>query len=106
MADTSFGVISIVPFKNLNRFSHHYCNDAFLTLISIFSKVFYHKNKERKKIRNRYNQISHLTQNSILANGKHKKHHIQESQEVSPFTAGDYKAARNCKESMTEKHET
>ena len=50
MADTSFGVISMVPFKNLNRFSNHFCNDAFLTLI--FSKVFLHKNKEKKKIRN------------------------------------------------------
>ena len=38
---------------------------------------------------------------------KHKKkHHIQESQEVSPFPARDHKAARNRQECMTDKHET
>ena len=29
-----------------------------------------------------------------------RKHHIQESKEVSPFTAGDNKAAMNRRESM------
>ena len=29
-----------------------------------------------------------------------KTHHIQESQEVSPFPAGDHKAARNGRDSM------
>ena len=30
-----------------------------------------------------------------------RKNHIQESQEVSPFLAGDQKAARNRQDSMT-----
>ena len=30
----------------------------------------------------------------------------QESQEVSPFQAGDHKATRNGQDSMTDKHET
>ena len=30
-----------------------------------------------------------------------RKHHIPESQEVSPFPAGDHKAARNREDSMT-----
>ena len=30
-----------------------------------------------------------------------KKHHIQDSQEVSPFLAGDHKAAMNRQESIT-----
>ena len=47
------------------------------------------------KIRNRYNQVSHLTQDT---NGKVT--HLQldttnESQEVSPFPAGDHKAHIN-----------
>ena len=32
---------------------------------------------------------------------KHNKHHKQESQEVRPFQAGDYKTAMNRQESMT-----
>ena len=35
-----------------------------------------------------------------------RKHHIQESQEVSPFLVGDHKATRNRQDSMTDKHET
>ena len=35
-----------------------------------------------------------------------RKHHIQESQVVSPFPAGDYKAGRNRHDSMTDKHDT
>ena len=35
-----------------------------------------------------------------------RKHHIQESQEVSPFPTGDHKAARNRQDSMANKHET
>ena len=34
------------------------------------------------------------------------KHPIQESQEVSPFPAGDHKAANNKQDSMTNNHET
>ena len=59
---------------------------------------------ERKaKIRNRCNQVPYLTQNTIRESDKNtRKYNIQESQEVSPFTAGDHKAARNSKD----KHET
>ena len=44
------------------------------------------------KIRNRYNQVPHLTQDS---NGKVTNSQLDttnESQEVSPFPAGDHKA--------------
>ena len=34
-----------------------------------------------------------------------RKHHIQESQYVNTFSAGDHKAARNRQDSMTEKNE-
>ena len=45
---------------------------------------------------NRYNQVPHLTQDTIWENDKNtRKHHIQESQVVSPFPAVDHKAARN-----------
>ena len=48
------------------------------------------------KIRNRYNQVPHLTQDT---NGKVTNSQLDttnESQEVSPFQAGDHKAHIKC----------
>ena len=53
------------------------------------------------KIRNRYNQVQHLTQDT---NGKVTNAQLDttnERQEVSPFPAGDHKAAMNRPQSMT-----
>ena len=54
------------------------------------------------KIRNRYNQVPHLTQDTTWESDKYTIKH-QERQEVSPFPAGDQKAAMNRQESMTSK---
>ena len=52
------------------------------------------KERKRAKIRNRYNQVPHLTQDTVWESDKNtRKHHIQDSQEVSPFPAGDHKIA-------------
>ena len=62
-------------------------------------------NKVRKKanIRNRHNQVLHLTQDTTWESDKNtRKHHIQESQEVSPFTTGDHNAALNTHDSKTD----
>ena len=51
------------------------------------------KGRMRAKIRNRYNQAPHLTQDT---NGKVTTSQLDirnENQEVSPFQAGDYKAS-------------
>ena len=51
-----------------------------------------HKVSKGAKIRNRYNQVPHLTQDT---NGKVTNSQLDttnESQEVSPFPAGDHKA--------------
>ena len=58
------------------------------------------KVRKMSKVRNRYNQVPHLAQ-ATMGKWQEKKHHIQESQEVSPFPAGDHKAARNRQNSMT-----
>ena len=53
------------------------------------------KVRKRAKIRNRYNQVPHLTQDT---NGKVTNSQLDitnESQEVSPFPAGDHKASIN-----------
>ena len=57
---------------------------------------------KKAKIRNRYNQVPHLTKIAVRESFKNtRKHHIQESQEVSPFPACDYKAARHRQDNMT-----
>ena len=53
------------------------------------------ESKKRAKIRNRYNQAPHLSQDT---NGKVTTSELDitnESQEVSPFPAGDHKAPIN-----------
>ena len=58
------------------------------------------------KIRNPYNQVPHLTQDT---NGKVTKSQIDttnESQEVSPFSAGDHKAHTNRRAQRHSKHKT
>ena len=57
-----------------------------------------HKNKWVRPSRN-------ANQTTAFDPGHHtgmwQKHHTQENQEVSPFPAGDHKAAMNRQESMT-----
>ena len=62
---------------------------------------------KKAKIRNRYSQVPHLTQDTSWESADTRKHHIyvQESQQVSPFPAGEHKAAMNGQETH-EKHET
>ena len=58
------------------------------------------------KIRNRYNQVPRLTQDT---NGKVKNSQLDntnESQEVSPFPAGDRKAHINRRSQKHSKHKT
>ena len=58
------------------------------------------KVRKRAKIRNRYNQVPRLTQDT---NGKVTTSQLDitnESQEVSPFPTGDHKAAMNRRDSM------
>ena len=58
------------------------------------------------KIRNRYNQVPHLTKDT---NGKVTNSQLDttnESQEVSPFPAGDHKAYINRRSQRHSKHKT
>ena len=58
------------------------------------------------KITNRYNQVPHQTQDT---NGKVKNSQLDttnESQEVSPFPAGDHKAHINRRAQRHSKHKT
>ena len=66
----------------------------------------YIKVSKGAKIRNRYNQVPHLTQD---INGKVTNSQLDttnESQEVSPFPAGDHKAHINRRAQRHSKHKT
>ena len=82
-----------LPYLTLS-YSVYRCRD-------IFSKV-----SKGAKIRNRYNQIPHLTQDT---NGKVINLQLdttKESQEVSPFPAGDHKEHINRRIQRHSKHKT
>ena len=59
------------------------------------------KLEKKAKIRNRYDQVPHLAQDTILESDKIIRiHHTQDIQEISPFPAGDHKAAMNRQDSV------
>ena len=64
------------------------------------------KVSKEAKIRNRYYQVPHLTQdiNEKVTNSKLDS--TNESQEVSPFTVGDHKAQINRRAQRHNKHKT
>ena len=77
-----------------------------LVLITSSSKKDSGKESKGAKIRNRYNQVSHLTQDT---NGKVTNLQLDttnENQEVSPFPAGDHKAHINRCSHRDSKHKT
>ena len=52
-------------------------------------------------IRNRYNQVQYLAQDTIRESEKTQLNITNKRREVSPFPAGDHKAAKDRRESMT-----
>ena len=53
--------------------------------------------------RKRYNQVSHLTQDTTWESDKNTRHHhIQESQNAGPFPAGDQNATMNRYDGMAD----
>ena len=58
--------------------------------------------RTKAKIRNRCNQVPHLTQDTICESDKNtRKQNTQDSQGASPFPVGDHNAAKNRQDSMT-----
>ena len=87
--------LSFTHFKSIEA----YDSMASINTRSIDGKIYVGDHKVRKmaKIRNRYNQAPHLTKNT---NGKVTTSQLDitnESQEVSPFPAGDHKASINIR---------
>ena len=75
-----------------------------MSMINTTSEIL--KVSQGAKIRNHYNQVPHLTQDT---NGKVTKSQLDttnESQEVSPFPAGNHKVQINRCEQRHNKHKT
>ena len=80
------------------------CSKTFI--IKIYKELILYKVSKVANIRNRYNQVPHLTQDT---NGKVTNSQLDttnESQEVSPFLAGDHKAHINRRAQRHSKHKT
>ena len=92
-SDSTLVKIPIVG-KHMSRLQYMILKKGIET--SVFRITFLHnKVRKREKIRNRYNQAPHLTQDT---NGKvttSKLDITNDSQEVNPFPAGDHKASTN-----------
>ena len=69
--------------------------------VYIFLKV-----SKGETIRNRYNQVPHLTQDTNEKVTSSQLDTTKESQEVSPFPAGDHKAHINRHAQRHSKHKT
>ena len=69
-------------------------------VICFFPLLKCSKNRKTSRIRNRYNQAPHLSQNTKLESNKITTI-TNKSQDVSPSPSGNHKAATNRRESMT-----
>ena len=83
------------------RMTNCYVLVKLLSLHPLKWKYFTYKVRKKATIRNQYNQVPHLTQDTVWESDKiNNKRHIQESQVVNPFPAGDHKAARRKQDNM------
>ena len=82
---------------------------SIVSIADLYLLLYFHitvRKNFKAKIRNRYNQAPHLTQDT---NGKVTNSQLDitnESQEVSPFPAGDHKATINRRAQKHNKHTT
>ena len=82
------------------KVAHIGCHYYIKTLLSVTTACI--EVRKKAMIRNRYNQVPHLTQDTAWESDKNTiKNNIQERKEVSPFPAGDHKAAMNVQDNMT-----
>ena len=72
----------------------------------LYSSHIINKVRKRVKIKNRYNQASHLTQDTNWKVTTLQLDIANESQEVSPFQAGDHKASINRRARKYNKNKT
>ena len=85
-----------------------FCFVNLVVLTYSFHDSSYIKISKCGKIRKRYNQVPHLTQdtNDKVTNLNSQLYTTNERQEVSPFPAGEHKAQINRRAQRHNKHKT
>ena len=85
----------------MSQLNHH----KILPFICLVAHVFsnHHSKEEGKDEESIQSSNTHMNQDNTWESDKNtRKHHIQESEEVSPFPAGGHKAALNRHYSLTD----
>ena len=84
--------------------------DVNLAIVNLLTILYIKKNNQFVAffmIKNRCNQVLHLTWDTIWESDNNMiNHDTHDSQEASPFGAGDHKAERNRKDSLTDKYKS
>ena len=88
-------LLTFYLFDDIEKYQNHSCES-----------FCYVKVSKGAKIRNRYNQVPHLTQDTDGKVTKSELDTTNESQEVSPFPAGDHKAYINRRAQRHSKYKT
>ena len=107
-----------MPLSHINRIKEQVCQEnAIITdqldfRASLSRKCHYHriymglKVRKTASVRNRYNQVPHLSKDTKLENNKILINITNKSHKVSPFPSGDHKAAINRCARRHDKHKT
>ena len=104
-----FLILNLILQAILDLFSNHRCQTMQFYIRWRFNKYIYKcvvrnlliKVKKTSMIRNQYNQVPHLSQDTKWESNKITINFRNKSQEVSPFPSVDHKAAMNRREIMT-----
>ena len=72
----------------------------------VVNTLIVYKVSKSAKIRNQYNQVPYLTQDTSMKVTNSQLYTTNKSQEVSPFPAGDHKAQINRHTQRHNKHKT
>ena len=102
---TFFIFCSILWHLNLNKESIRIQKKVYETFLPLFI-LFAMKVRKGAKIKNRYNHVPHLTQDTNRSVTNAQLDTTNESQEASPFPAGDHKAHINRRAQRHSKRKT
>ena len=97
-----FSSISNIQYNKNFLIMHAFHSSRYLQSkwMLVFSHASMVKVRKVAKVRNRYNQVPHLTQDTTWESDKNTiKYHKQEPR-GQPFPAGDHKAAMNNRENI------
>ena len=89
-----------LPQSIFSCFQLNLASKALWILLSLSKHVVLIKVRKTTKIRKRYNQVQHLIHDTAWESNKNTINITNKSQEVSPFSEGEHKAAMNRRESM------